>query len=70
MEKQNSDKRENKFKVVLSLLSSAVIIAIITSSVSNSTINILNRYKQNQQLNYKNINKVTTLYFQNGKLVA
>ena len=36
----------------------------------NSAINILNRYKQNQQLNYKNINKVTTLYFQNGKLVA
>ncbi|WP_278335284.1 RNA-guided endonuclease InsQ/TnpB family protein [Clostridium kluyveri] len=36
----------------------------------NSAINIFNRYKENEQFTYKNINKVTTLYFRNGKLVA
>ncbi|WP_368489992.1 hypothetical protein [Clostridium sp. BJN0013] len=36
----------------------------------NFAINIFNKYKENQELNYKNINKVTTLYFQDGKLVA
>jgi len=36
----------------------------------NSAINIFNRYKENEQFTYKNINKVTTLYFRNGRLVA
>lgn len=36
----------------------------------NSAINIFNRYKKNQELSYKNISQVTTLYFQGGKLVV
>ncbi|QEK11366.1 IS200/IS605 family element transposase accessory protein TnpB [Crassaminicella thermophila] len=36
----------------------------------NSSINIFNKYKENSMLNYKNINRVTTLHFHYGKLVA
>lgn len=36
----------------------------------NSSINIYNRFIGYDELNYKKINEVTTLYFRNGKLVA